>query len=88
MGIKEEIDKLTETELFPDAPTPSPPAKPTAPSATKILAVVERLTKPWIYGKHYQRFARDVGVTLDEVKEIADEVARRKGELQAEAVEP
>lgn len=85
MGIKEEIDKLTEAELSPEPPVSTPPVKPPDPTKAEILAVVERLTKPWVYGKHYERFARDVGVSLAHVREIADEVERRKKELSGGA---
>jgi len=86
MGIQEEINKLNEATLCP-TPPPASGEAPTVPDPPreKILAVVERLVKPWQYGEHYQRFAREVGVTIEQVKKIAEAVDNRRGELAATA---
>lgn len=71
---KSVIESMTLEELRPSPPeiTTSTPQEVDL-AAEKIRGVVERLSKPWVHGAHLQRFARQCGLTLEEVKVIKAE---------------
>jgi hypothetical protein len=79
--IRDIIGGLTEEQLSPTPPEIIPPAPQGVEemdlSQELVLEVTERLTKPWQYGQHLQRFARQCDTTLEIVKAIKKELDTR-----------
>jgi hypothetical protein len=82
--IKDVIENLTNDKIKPEKVEDTDPVVPVEdeelPEAA-VLNVVERITKPWHYGDNLCRFAREEGLTLQQVKAIKAEVDKRLKEM-------
>jgi len=80
-NIKSIIDAIPEAEL---TPTPDPVVPPEEvidlPQAT-IEEVVGKLVRPWIYGEHLQRIAKQHNLSLKEMKAIDKALKARLKEI-------